>query len=162
MKLILVFAFLALICMARTAPTPSSTSRVLILPDYHEENDHEDKTHTNIDNNHDDEEDEDEHPSTTTTIRSTPGFPSRNPDLIPTRRPIRTQRTSSIQTTSAFGVDDDDIETIDEYNGDYRHFQDLRKYLQQIIEEFRKMVRKIMGSDFGDTSQQNSINQYDH
>ncbi|CAF4199729.1 unnamed protein product, partial [Rotaria magnacalcarata] len=35
MKLVLVVAFLALICMARTVPMRSSSTRTLIIPDYH-------------------------------------------------------------------------------------------------------------------------------
>ncbi|CAF0721674.1 unnamed protein product [Rotaria sp. Silwood1] len=169
MKLLLLFAFLALVCVARTAPTPSSTSRVLILPDYHDDDDadHEDKPHIDVDDNISSDEDEDEPTTTTrttkTTIRSIPVFPSRGTDLIPSRRPIPTQRTSSIRTittTTAFG-DDDFSETADEYNGDYKYIEDIRRYLQQLIEEFRKMIRKITGSSFNDVTQRDQINQYD-
>ncbi len=71
---------------------------MLIFPDYHEVDDeiihdevkpHEDEVHVDVD----DDEDEDEKSTTkiapTTTRRSTFVFPTRNRDLIPSRRPIR-------------------------------------------------------------------------
>jgi len=72
---------------------------VLIFPDYHESDDeiihnqvkpHEDEVHVDED---DDDDDDDEKSTTTiattTTRRSTFVFPTRNRDLIPSRRPIR-------------------------------------------------------------------------
>ncbi|CAF2308014.1 unnamed protein product [Rotaria sp. Silwood2] len=173
MKLLLVFAFLAFICVVRTAPTPSSTSRVLILPDYNDDDtDHEDEYHTiaDVGNNDDgennsDDDDDDEHKTTTmrtvmTTSRSNPVFPSRGSGLIPTRRPIQTQRVSSMRTTTKF-INDDYGEVVDEYDGDYKYIQDLRRYLQRFIEEFRKVLRKITGSNDNDKTQQDQIDQYE-
>ncbi len=74
---------------------------MLIFPDYHEVDDeiihdevkpHEDEVHVDVDD--DEDEDEDEKSTTkiaptTTTRRSTFVFPTRNRDLIPSRRPIR-------------------------------------------------------------------------
>ena len=96
MKLLLVLAFVALMCMARSAPT-TTTARVLIFPNYNDGEDVETIFGANdIDTDIAAAEDEDDSEETTTTTtstrRSTYVFPTRNRNLIPSRRPVQVGR----------------------------------------------------------------------
>ena len=110
MKLLLVFALLAFVCMARSAPAVNSGKRIflslicknfflqpspprqLILPSYDAEQDapHEESNVTQ-EGQEDDEDSYEEKTTTTTTTTTTrrtpPVFPTRNRHLIPSRRP---------------------------------------------------------------------------
>ncbi len=107
MKHLIVFALFALICMARSAPAvnsmkvfhcfncfnlqPATTPRELILPDYHEPDDDiaDDEIHIDTGAGEEDEEEEDTTTTTTTTTtrRSPYVIPTRNRNIIPSRRP---------------------------------------------------------------------------
>lgn len=110
MKLLLFFAFLALVCMARSAPVNSAsmplscipffvlsqppTTPRLLLPDYQDAD--QDVPVDDTNNNDDEDQDTDEDPeedtttttTTTTTTRRSPHIPTRNRHVIPTRRPF--------------------------------------------------------------------------
>ena len=89
MKLLLVFAFVALMCMARSAPT-TTTARILVFQDYNDREETEPIADAHdVETDVADEEDEDESAETTTTTttrRPAQKFPTRNPNLIPSRR----------------------------------------------------------------------------
>ncbi|CAF0994501.1 unnamed protein product [Rotaria magnacalcarata] len=164
MKLVLVVAFLALICMARTVPMRSSSTRTLIIPDYHND-EHGQRIQDAFGNDDDDDYEEEEEAAITTTTRSTSAFPTRNRDLIPTRRSVPTETTTSIRTTSttkydfdAASVDDDN--TFGEYDGDFKYLKKIRRAMQRFFEELKKLMQKITGSEYFTAAQQRQSNQY--
>ncbi|CAF1149114.1 unnamed protein product [Adineta steineri] len=158
MKLLLVFAFLALICLARSAPSAISKPRQLILPHYDEDEEikiHVDEDHTHGIDTEDADEDDEEEPSTTTTTTTTTtrrapyAFPTRDRNLIPSRRPIRTQRPTTRQTTTTVAIDYEQNDN--EYDGDYKYIRDFRKYIQQLVDDIKKVIRNLTGMDLSDT-----------
>ncbi|CAF3492736.1 unnamed protein product [Rotaria socialis] len=173
MKLVLVVAFLALICMARTVPMRSSSTRTLIMSDYDDE-EHDHRIQDNVGNDDDDEEEEEEEEeeaiitttATTTTNRFTFAFPTRNRDLIPTRSRIPTETTTAMRTASSTKYDFDEANVDDdnafgEYDGDFKYLKKIRRAMQRFFEELKKLMQKITGSEYVTAAQQRQSNQYD-
>lgn len=92
--------------------------------------------------NEEEEEEEDTTTTTTTTTRSTRppfAFPTRNRDLIPSRRPNQRKTT----TTTTIATDFEQEKPNDEYDGDFRYIRDFRVYIQKIMEDIKKFIGTI-------------------
>ncbi|CAF0820196.1 unnamed protein product [Adineta ricciae] len=157
MKLLLVFALLALICMARSAPTSptattTTTGRQLVFQHYDDDDEHVPQEEVKLDDD-DEHEAEDDETTTTTTRRSVFNFPTRNRNMIPSRRPIQTQSSTTPRSTKTTTVDDNQEGQTDDYNGDFKYIQNFRKYFQQLLEDIKKLVRNLTGYDLGIVSQ---------
>ncbi len=129
------------------------------------------------------EEDDDTTTTTTTTRRSSYAIPTRNRNLIPSRRPIfvnilnkiylmnlyliQNQRTSSVRTittttTTAAAADDEEHgENGNEYDGDFKYIRDFRKYIQKLMEDIKKLVQNLTGYNFNNTPRQQYNQNYE-
>jgi hypothetical protein len=50
-------------------------------------------------------------------------------------------------------ADDEEEDSTNEYNGDFKYIRDFRKYFQQLMEDIKKLVRNLTGYNFKNASQ---------
>ncbi len=50
-------------------------------------------------------------------------------------------------------VDDEEEDSTNEYDGDFKYFHDFRKYFQQLMEDIKKLVRNFTGYNLQNGSQ---------
>ena len=63
-------------------------------------------------------------------------------------------QTSSARSTTASSDFDEIFPTeTPNYDGDFRYVQDFRKYVQQLLEDIRKLVSNLTGYDFTKNNQ---------
>ncbi|UJR22798.1 hypothetical protein I4U23_025829 [Adineta vaga] len=151
MKLIIIVAIFAVICMIQSAPSTTSSKRPqLILQGYDDEV-------PVIDVDSEDNEDEDEIDTTTTTTTTT----RRTTFTFPTRRVITTTRSrkgKSTMTPRTTTIDIDEIieehENSNSFDGDFRYFRNIREFVKKIIEDLKKLIKNISIQDIMKVVQQ--------
>ncbi|CAF1047314.1 unnamed protein product [Rotaria sordida] len=129
MKILLIFTFLVLICIVRSAPRSSSTDRSLILPDYYNEDENDLFDAEIIDK--------------TTTQGST-----KDRKMLSSLIPWLEQRMSTTRTTTM--IDD---ETDDEYEAE-GYLQNARQFLKKIWDSLSKLLKNITVYDIVKAIQQ--------
>ncbi|CAF1094161.1 unnamed protein product [Rotaria sordida] len=129
MKILLIFTFLVLICIVRSAPRSSSTDRSLILPDYYNEDENDLFDAEIIDK--------------TTTQGST-----KDRKMLSSLIPWLEQRMSTTRTTT---MTDDG--TDDEYEAE-GYLQNARQFLKKIWDSLSKLLKNITVYDIVKAIQQ--------
>ncbi|CAF2747795.1 unnamed protein product [Rotaria sp. Silwood2] len=121
MKLLLIFAFLALIYIAQSAPTSSSTDRSLVLQDYYSDDESDSLEEKIIDE--------------TTTQSST-----RPPRSSISAISWLDLRTSTVTTPR----NDDEYDDQNEFDG---YLRNIRQFFKKVLEDLRKLLKNITGYD---------------
>ncbi len=50
-------------------------------------------------------------------------------------------------------ADDEEEDSTNEYDGDFKYIRDFRKYFNQLMEDIKKLVRNLTGYNFKNASQ---------
>lgn len=58
-------------------------------------------------------------------------------------------------------ADDSQEDHTDNYNGDFKYVYNFPKYVQQLLEDIKKLIRKLTGYDLGTVHQQQRYPSYD-
>ena len=58
--------------------------------------------------------------------------------------------TSSTTRRTAVIIDENDqYESVNEYDGDFKYVRNFRKYFQRLMEDIKKLLQGVTGLDFG-------------